>query len=117
MLVSLQALLNVAFVNRVVFVLMHFLQNFAVDRAVVVPDPNPLANLRRSLILLAVPSVARDLSEAVAKLRVRHQDVLDQAHCFVGKVACKFVLGVQNLLVEALGVAVLKRQVPAQHRE
>ena len=70
-----------------------------------------------ALVSLLVPRVRHHLLETVAQLWVRHQDVVDQTLDLVAQVACELVSSIQNLLVQALRVRVLKGKVTTDHRE
>lgn len=61
-----------------------------------------------ALVSFLVPRVRHHLLETVTKLRIWHQDVIDQTLDFVTQVASELVSGIQNLLVQALCVRVFE---------
>ena len=70
---------------------------------------NALLQHLLALISFLVPRVRHHLFEAVAQLRIWHQDVIYQTLNFVTQVASELVSSIQNLLVQALSVGVFER--------
>lgn len=67
------------------------------------------------LLILALKPLIRDnLAQAVPQVRIRHQNVFNEALRLLGEIACDLVSRVKDFLIQTLRVGVLKWQVATE---
>lgn len=102
--VRLEAHFDFPRVDRWFVLLSYFVDDVVENFDLINADLDTVRDFLLGLVSLFEPGVRHDLFKPVAQLRVRHQDVLDQALNLLAEVASELVARIQDLLVEALGV-------------
>ena len=112
--ISMQTLFHVARLHIRRQTLLHFHNHVLVDFSLIDTDLAPQAgNVDGYGVRIFKPGVRRYLFQTVTKFGVRHQNVFNQITNFTAQITGEFVVGAEDLLVEALGVIVLEGQVTA----